>query len=126
MVDENIDTILGDEEDDITWDPNTDDMDYWMREFNNMLGDSKPVTKTMSEIKRKLGKPKTLLVAGGGVAALGLAMIGAIAGRKSRNRTIIHTLPVKSPERKEEPLPAPVPQQKRIPPPVPWPFFFFR
>lgn len=117
----------GNHEDDIAWDPNRDSMDYWMQEFDNMVKDYKPVTKTMSEFKRKLGKPKTLLVAGGGVAALGLAMVGVVAGKKNRSRSVVHTLPVKSlPERKEEPLPSPAPPEQRTPPPVPWPFFYFR
>ncbi|SHE71706.1 hypothetical protein [Desulforamulus putei] len=114
-------------EEDLAWDTDRDGMGYWMQEFDNILKEYEPVTKKMSKLKKKLGKPKTLLVAGGGVAAFGLALAGVVAGKKSRSRSVIRTLPVKSqPERNEEPSPAPVAQEKRNPPPVPWPFFYFR
>lgn len=128
-IDTDADTDEENLEDEIDWDLDRDNVDYWMQEFNKMLNDYEPVTKTMSKFKRKLGKPKTLLVAGGGIAAFGLALMGVVAGKKTISRSVVHTLPVqRAPERKPEPAPepAPAPPVERTPPPGPWPFFYFR
>ncbi|GAB6157187.1 hypothetical protein JCM39194_03870 [Desulfotomaculum varum] len=107
---------------------NNDSTDYWLQEFEKMLQEYKPLSHVLAQFKSKLGKPKTILVVGGGVAALSLALVSVVAGQKISRRSVIHTLPVpKQPVSKtEEPLPAPVAPAKRNTPPVPWPFIYFR
>ncbi|WP_048817815.1 hypothetical protein [Desulforamulus hydrothermalis] len=107
---------------------NNDGMDYWLQEFEKMLQEYKPLSQVFTQFKSKLGKPKTLLVVGGGVAALSLALVSVVAGQRIRRRTVIHTLPVQKQPDSEAAAPQPVPvaPAKRNPPPVPWPFIFFK
>lgn len=103
-----------------------ENLDYWIRNFENMIRDYVPENNPTDVIDTTgVSSPstKTILMGGGGILLLGLITLAAVLVRNKRNARRLTTMPLKWEPVIEEQEEAPI--ENRVPQGSPlFPFFF--